>query len=86
MDEFLIQNFFGIICCVAAFGITYILRTISNSITELQKDYKALIANNNENRQKMQENIHSIQVLIAGEYVKRSEISQLVSMELRKVK
>lgn len=86
MQEFLIQNFFGIICCIAAFGISYILKNINTNISELQKEYKQLVSSREETRIKFMQDITAIKELIAGEYVRRKDVQLLIENEILRQK
>ena len=82
IQEFVLTNFFSIICTIAAFGITYILKNISTAIKELQEEYKRLAENRHEMRNDLQRDISEIKELIAGQYVRKSELPNLVKAEL----
>lgn len=85
MQEFLVQNFFGIICCIAAFGISYILKDINKNISDLQKEYKQLISDKSETREKLTNDIAEIKELISEKYVRKSDIQVLISQEIMKL-
>lgn len=77
MEAFLVENFFSIICCVAAFGVTYILRDINNSIKTLQKEQLEMIRQRDMLKLDLMGNIHEIKELISGTYVSKIEFKEL---------
>lgn len=85
MQDFLFQNFFGILCCIAAFGISYILRDINNNISELQKEYKQLIAARAETKISLMNDISEIKELISERYVKKIDLAPLIASEVQKI-
>lgn len=86
LEEFFITNFFNIICCIAAFGATYILRNISTSIKELREEYKDLAEARHEIKYALQRDISEIKELVAGNYVHKDELPALIRAELFKNK
>ena len=86
MENFIAENFFSIIATVAAFGITYILKTISNGLSELKTDYKKLLETKDAQKIETQKQLAEIRELIAGQYVRKDEFKVLMRAELMEIR